>query len=398
MNNNQSLDFLPEDEKKEIQEIIKKKGPEQPGDIKMVVPEVAAKEAPTSGEKESWWIRRKKKKEQKKLEEKRKRGETGQLGPVKKKEKKVKDQKVEKSDLFSDVINHEPQKSWWESKGKEKKVEPAITPLAEVKKEEAKPAPVAKPTPIVEPKVVVPPKPIKEKVPPVAKKTEMPLKVKEKKKKPSAKPEKKMHEVAAFGSDYSPSVNLVPEEAMAAVEGQPMILAASILILVVAFWVLVSGVAISRVKKAEAQIQQHDSELTQVNTIIKNYEPGKEVAQKLQKQFKVVEELMDTHLYWTPILQALEETTIPDVYYLSIEAKSSGELNLGAIAKNFDAAARQIRAFEKAPQFFQSVTVNDASVQNQPGTQLPVPIVSFDIKLQLVDNILFLEVPEEVES
>lgn len=400
---NKSLDFLPESEQKEAKEALSGVGQQKAGDIKLVVPKIATKEKKKEAKKDSWWQRRKKRREEKVLEKKRKRGELGEMAPVKRKEKKAEEEAQAKSDLFSDVINHKPQKSWWEAKKEKKKV---------VK--EAKPAPIKefKAPPKVAsheisflppPPPPKPPKPIEERVVVMPKPLEEPKKEKKKDRKHfgAAKPaplSKKLHGAKAMEHDFGPRVNLVPEEALSALEGQPIIFGASILIMVVAFWVLVGGVAVSRVKKAEAQVQQKNAELAKVNKIIKDYDSGKAVAQTLQKQFGAVDQLMDTHIYWTPVLQKLEETTIPDVYYSTIDAKKSGEVLLGAIAKNFDAAARQIRAFEKAPQFVSSVLVTNATVQNQPGAKLPVPVVTFDIYLQLVDNILYFQNPEEAEE
>lgn len=395
---NKSLDFLPESEKKEAQEALSGVGRPEAGDIKLVVPKIKTKAKKKEEKKDSWWQRRKKRREEKLLEKKRKRGELGEMAPVKRREKKTKEAAHPKSDLFSDVLNHKPKKSWWEAK-KEKKAVIKEEKPAPIKEFKAPPKVVYQETPPpLPPKPAVMPKLTEERVVVMPKPLETPKKEEKKVKKSfkhaePAKSLKKLHDAKAMEQDFGPRVNLVPEED----EGQPVILGASILILVVAFWVLIGGVAVSGVKKAEAQVQQKNAELAKVNKIIKDYDSGKAVAQTLQKQFGAVGQLMDTHIYWTPILQKLEATTIPDVYYTTIDAKKSGEVQLGAIAKNFEAAARQIRAFEKAPQFVSSVLVTNASVQNQPGAKLPVPVVTFDIYLQLVDNILYFQNPEEAE-
>lgn len=204
----------------------------------------------------------------------------------------------------------------------------------------------------------------------------------------------KLHEPAADGGFIGPGVNLVPSDVVRAAQGTPWGLYAGILVAVLGVWVGVSGYSISRARSAEARVQELNARMTQVNTIIKDYESDKTVHVALQKQFTLVKGLVDGHIYWTPFLQKLEETTIPDVYYMGMNANRDGSVTLRAVAKNYASAARQIRAFERASTFVQSVQVNQARQDLQKGAALPVPVVEFDIQLKLVAGIFTVPVPE----
>ena len=186
----------------------------------------------------------------------------------------------------------------------------------------------------------------------------------------------------------------MPADVAAQAAAKPWVLYASILVLTLAVWVLFSGIAIARAKRAESRVSEWNAKISQINTTIKNYDSGKVAALALQKQFSLVKEQIENHLYWTPFLQKLEEVTIPDVYYTSMNVNSSGEVHLRAVAKTYDAAARQIRALERAPGFVKSVLVSQARQELQPGATLPVPIVAFDVQLVLQDGVLTLPAPQ----
>lgn len=211
------------------------------------------------------------------------------------------------------------------------------------------------------------------------------------------KTKSKLHEPLGDLSFTGPNVNLVPDDVRIKTGDRSWVLLASVFVFVVAVWVIASGVSIARAKKAEARLAEVQSRLTQVNAAVRNFEEEKGSAQALQKQFLLVETVLDNHVYWTPFLQKLEETTIPDVYYVSVTSSRSGEIRLSAIAKTYTAAARQIRAFERATHFVQSVNIQEAMLKPQPDSKLPVPIVAFDIQLTLTPNALQIEAPETTE-
>lgn len=246
-------------------------------------------------------------------------------------------------------------------------------------KEEPKLKPIP---PLMEKKAPVPPTPKKE------------VKVAAKEKEEKAK----LHVPDATDGFLGPKVNLVPEHVVSEAQGIPWGIYAGTVVVVLGLWVAVSGYAISRANKAETKVQELNAKLTQTNVLVKEYEADKNVHVALQKQFSHVQALLDGHVYWTPFLQKLEETTIPDVYYLGITANRNGDVTLRSIAKTYTAAARQIRAFERSSTFVKSLQVNQVRQELQKGATLPVPVIAFDVQLKLIPGIFSLPAPEGGQS
>ena len=351
-----TLDLLPDEEKRAASKILEKLEAESEEKLSFHIPEQDEKKE--ESKKSNWFASRRLKKEQNKKDALRKRGELD----VKVPEKKVKPlpkPKVLAPEVFSDIVKKQPEKSWWERKKKPKKLP------------QAKPEPIPIPQPAVAKPLTT------QKIEPKKEKEEY-------------------HEPEADGFD-SLGVNLVPEYARAQKQGQRLILLSGILVLVVATWVIVGGLNVNKVKQAEAEIAQKQNQLDKVNRLISQSQTDKKVAESLQKQFIAVSSLVRNHYYWLPLFQRLEETTLPDIYYLRLSANHSGVIVIEAIAKNYEAAARQIRAFEKSPSFISGVEVNQAQLRPQPGSRLPVPVVAFTLELQLVDDFLTIVEAETQE-
>lgn len=352
-----TMNLLPDAERQSSEAALKRAAAaKRGGEIKLVVPAMDVKKK-EEGTKKSFWQRRRESKETSRQASLRKKGETGQ--PV---------------------------------------VLPA--PVA---------APVLPPVPVKPPVKAVVPQPKIKSMPKMASATAA-LPQMEKTQRRPAKDEplpeapmkekrnetsSKLHEPVDPSGVSGPRVNLVPSGFSEQAQEKPWVLYASILVLSCAVWILISGVAIARAKRAESRVSEWNAKMLQLNSAIRNYEDGKTAALALQRQFTLVKQQIEGHVYWTPLLQKLEETTIPDVYYISISANRNGEVHLRSIAKSYEAAARQIRAFERASSFVKSVQVSQAHQELQPGSTLPVPIVSFDIHFTLQDGVLTLQAPEE---
>lgn len=362
---NDNVNLLPDRERKEGEAALKRVE-QQPksGEVKLVMPQTVGVK---KDEKKSWFARRREAKETAKAEAAKKAEEDAKLLASQPKPQPVKP-------LPSAPA---PSPAPAPKKGTPKPETIASMPAAPTMMPAmAKPAP-SKP---------VPPKPAPDKMA-----LTQPIK--------PMKPSKgaKMHEPEGAGT-VALGVNLVPQDVALEAQGSPWSLYAGILIVVAGVWVGVSGYAISRAKGAEAQAQELNARLNQINAAVKDYETDKKSYEALQKQFSLVKGLVDNHVYWTPFLQKLEETTIPDVYYLGVSSNSNGNVTLRAVAKSYSAAARQIRAFERASTFVQSVSVNQARQELQQGATLPVPVVAFDMQLKLVPGIFTVTAPEPADD
>lgn len=397
MKKDRDANFLPSEEKKQANEVLQKQPQQGDAEMKLVIPEMEVEEKQEK-KKESFWERRKRKKQEKMLAKMRKKGETGAVKEaINKEQTEISETDQPKAELFGNMQQKkeepkkqmppkvQPEKKKEEPPKKEQITQKPQPPKQEMKQEEKKSEP-PKPSKVEEPKKEVEKKPEE----PKEKKPE-----RDNSPKPMmAAPQmngggKKMHQPENQGSDFDgPSVNLVPDTMMPQGGAPNWILGAVILVFTIAVWVIIGGIGVSRAQRAEAQAAQKMSRISQVNKLINEFSSGKEAAQTLQKQFNSVEDLITNHVYWTPVLKEIEENTISDVYYISINTDISTKLvSLRAISKNYAAAARQIRSFELIPDVIQSVSVGEVRVENQPDAELPVPIVAFDLELTLADDI-----------
>jgi len=392
MKKQQDPNFLPQNEQQKANEVLQKQSQQGSAEMKLVVPKMEEGKKKEK-KKESFWQRRKRKKEEKRLAKLRRKGETGAVKEALKKDNQPNiSQKDSKPELFSDVIASRPQKETQPVAPSSKIKEEPKSDAKQMKTEKpATPKPVTK-------KESTPSKSEKESDKKITKQ-KMPAKVDTPPKKDEqVQKSKKMHQPEQKGDDFDgPSVNLVPDTMMQQKSGPKWVLGLVILLVTVAIWVIIGGIGISRAKKAEAQVQERTNRLNQLNKIIAEFDSGKIAAQSLQEQFDAVEGLIDNHLYWTPLLEKLEENTLSDVYYLAINAdETTRVVSLRAIAKNYAAAARQIRSFQLVPNFISDVTVGEVRVENQPEAELPVPIVTFDLQLTLTEGVLTFSDPETV--
>ncbi len=364
------MNLLPENERQAAEAALRRAAqPAKPGEVRLVMPQsTAAKAEP---EKKSWWAKRK--------------------------ETRAKKLAAAKADeeARAKVIAQAPKPA----------SKPMPAPLATTKPM-VKPAPAPAPIPVAKPVVSVPPVAVAK--PAAVNKKSTPKKVAVEVAKPAPKKESQaltpmkasmkssggMHEPESTNGFLSPKVNLVPQGVAEQAQGVSWGLYAGVIVVVVGVWVSLSGFAIYRASQAQASIQETNARLDQVRSVIREYETDKNVYLALQKQFVLVKDMIEGHVYWTPFLQKLEETTIPDVYYLGMSANRSGQITLRAVAKSYSAAARQIRAFERSSSFIDTVQVNQVRQELQKGASLPVPVIAFDVQLKLVNGIFTILAPE----
>lgn len=370
--NNPNL--LPETEKKDLNGSSQSSGAP---DIKLVVPEMEMKPSTDTKKKESWFARRRRKKALKRAQKLRLKGETGTAPAQMKKEQSIQTSSSSNVDLFEDVDLSNKTES---KPVMPKSPQPTSTIQAESPNQ-------AKNEVKAEPKEVQTQPEVKE-----VKKEE---KVEEKKvdSKPQmpVEPSKSMHQPSDKLNFSGPAVNLVSSSYADESSGSNLLIGGIIVLVTIGFWVILGGFAVSKVQSAKAQVAEREQKVTQLDLAIKEFDVNRKTAQALQKQIQSVEGVVENHLYWSKFFEKLASTTIPDVYYVGVNADTSGNrVTLEAIAKNYDSAARQIRAFELTPDFVTAVSVNEARVENQPGAELPVPIIAFDLSLTLNEDFLSL--------
>ncbi len=111
----------------------------------------------------------------------------------------------------------------------------------------------------------------------------------------------------------------------------------------------------------------------------------------LANDIKTINAILNQHIYWSNFFTLLERHTAQEVYYQGLTAGNNGALTLHAIGPNFDAVARQLKAFQspEAKELAISVSVTTASlVEAGDGEE---PVVSFDINFILNPNLFYYD-------
>lgn len=84
-------------------------------------------------------------------------------------------------------------------------------------------------------------------------------------------------------------------------------------------------------------------------------------AQNLNTRLEALRDSVGNHIYWTPLLQLLEERTLANVYYERMSGTATtGAFTFQTIAPNFQTIETQVNALRTAP-FVESVSVQTAA-------------------------------------
>ncbi|MDD5109718.1 MAG: PilN domain-containing protein [Patescibacteria group bacterium] len=111
-------------------------------------------------------------------------------------------------------------------------------------------------------------------------------------------------------------------------------------------------------------------------------------SQTLQQELDSMGNLLSHHYYWTQVFNALERTTIDDVYFASFASASDGKLQLAAHGKDYSSVARQLVAFRQASDLFAGVSITGATaVVDVESDQ--VLGVNFSVSLTLRPEVFF---------
>lgn len=112
-----------------------------------------------------------------------------------------------------------------------------------------------------------------------------------------------------------------------------------------------------------------------------------------------VTKLLNTHIYWLSFFKALEEYTLPDVYYGNLSGDVSGTFTLTATAPDFKTVSEQIALFRQAD-FISNVVIisatNSSAVPDKETkektneTTTNEQAVKFDISLTVKPQIFYV--------
>lgn len=113
-------------------------------------------------------------------------------------------------------------------------------------------------------------------------------------------------------------------------------------------------------QKIVVDTKQVEEEIAAVDTTIASYAALQTKAQEIDRRLGGLESVLDSHVMWTPFLTAIEELTLPTVYYTSLSGSAaSGSFTFDAVTAKYDQIDPQVRVFRAAPQV-RAVTVSSA--------------------------------------
>ncbi|MEA2065374.1 MAG: hypothetical protein U9O66_03730 [Patescibacteria group bacterium] len=115
------------------------------------------------------------------------------------------------------------------------------------------------------------------------------------------------------------------------------------------------------------------------------YEDRKDEIIKFQKKFEAIDYLLKNHIYCTNFLDILEEHTLTNVYYETLNADINGNVLISAMTDSFVSVAKQLIVFQQAEDFVESVEINSATfVGSSENQDLSV---NFNINLKVKKDI-----------
>ena len=125
------------------------------------------------------------------------------------------------------------------------------------------------------------------------------------------------------------------------------------------------------------QIEQKNQEVNQLSQKIQALIPIKQEASVYGDQLQSLVELLNAHIYWTPLFSLLQNITLPTVYYSNMNGSAvSGKFVFDVVAKNYNQIHDQVELFRASPQVLAVDVTSATSSQDQDKVNF-VMTVSF---------------------
>jgi hypothetical protein len=162
-------------------------------------------------------------------------------------------------------------------------------------------------------------------------------------------------------ADVRLDVNLVPRAEQP--EHKPLnrlhalgyVAAANVIVVLAAF-----GVMRWYQSQIDADIARTNQQIQDVNTQIAGYGDLRDTVDQVTERLEGTEEVLEAHIYWTPLLELVEGATLPTVYYRSMTGSAlSGEFTFDVVARDYGQVEPQVRQFERLPEV-ETVSVTSA--------------------------------------
>ena len=149
------------------------------------------------------------------------------------------------------------------------------------------------------------------------------------------------------------------------------------------------GYALLNWQKSQAQekLRQADAQYFEVERNINEKLKAWSTFQSLEPKLKTLAGLLDKHVSPTQLLNELEKTTLPTVYYESFTVTADRKVTLSVVADSLETAAKQMVVFNKAD-FVKKADASSYLLTYDPKDKSRIVGVNFQLALTLADNAL----------
>lgn len=167
-------------------------------------------------------------------------------------------------------------------------------------------------------------------------------------------------------------VNLVPSELLDQTQPRKRIRtvmisgAASLAIVILAY----IGLVVYQ-RAVIGETESIEKEIASVRTTIDTFADFRRESESVRRHVDDLSLLLDRHIHWEKFFTTLESTTIPEVYYTSVNVSSNGTVSLNAVGATTDAVSRQFTLFQKTADFATNVSISSISPLLDAVTQRP---------------------------
>jgi Tfp pilus assembly protein PilN len=181
----------------------------------------------------------------------------------------------------------------------------------------------------------------------------------------------------------SQGINLVPKEtellSFKSIINRIVLRILPAIVIIVGAYLLAQTYSVYIKQKTEALAKQLSNNIQISESDIAKLEKN---ASGLDRQVTVMRNILSRHIYWTRLLDFLEQSFIPEVYIRSLSAEGEGNIIIEGQTNSFTAVAKQYAALQNNPDV-KAVLITGAS---RPTADEPI---KFSIKLTVWPRILY---------
>jgi len=151
-----------------------------------------------------------------------------------------------------------------------------------------------------------------------------------------------------------------------------------------------------QLNQSKENAEQAKRQLEEVRGEIQGQLQAWSTFQLLEPKLQTLASLLDQHLSPTKVLDDLEQSTLPTVYYTNFSLSPDHRISLGIKADSIDTAARQLAVFQQA-KFVKKIEANSYAVEYDDVIPDKVKAVVFNVWLTLSDDAMLKQIAKSEE-